>query len=560
MKQSQSARKLPTGKTPPASSSSAKRPAYTPNREDPNTLARLNASEERVAQLEVTVNELRTQMAKMILEMKELKQVGQIAPKATNVARLRHDSNIDPITPARSRSTTNGALRSSRPTSARKQPIGASSLPAASPQRSIIDQNEALVGCQCWLEISIGGRPKGKIIFDLYWDIAPKTCENFRAMCTGERGRCNETAKKLHYKGTRFHRILPGFIAQGGDIINHDGTSGTSIYGSSFPDENFIAKHDGPGVLSMANAGPNTNGSQFFITTVATSWLDGKNVVFGKIAEGLSILQDIEKVGTKSGKPKRLVIVTNCGIKRVAGSSPPRSASLTRVPSRSTTPSKSLTPKRKENTPHSGSRSGSVSRQNSKDASSSSTTPLQTPSKKTSKDSSDELIKVFMEFTVDREPLGRIVIELRNDLLPNTCENFRALCTGELNYGYEGSRIHRIFHDFLIQGGDITSDDGMGGRSAFSDGPDDPGYFEDEDFSLQHNGEGVVSMANCGPNTNTSQFMLLLKGYQDLDGKNVAFGKVVEGINVLREMNKYCFSRDDATPSKIITISSCGQL
>lgn len=151
-----------------------------------------------------------------------------------------------------------------------------------------------------------------RVTFSLYWDVVPKTAENFRALCTGERGR-GSFGKPLSFKGCPLHRIIPGFMAQGGDFTRGDGTGGESIYGRKFQDENFKRKHTKPGMLSMANAGPNSNGSQFFITFTSTPHLDGKHVVFGEVAEGMDVIKKIERLGTPSGKTIRPVRIANCG-------------------------------------------------------------------------------------------------------------------------------------------------------------------------------------------------------------------------------------------------------
>jgi cyclophilin family peptidyl-prolyl cis-trans isomerase len=146
----------------------------------------------------------------------------------------------------------------------------------------------------------------------LYTDITPLTCDNFRALCTGEKG-VGRQGLALDYKGCKFHRIIPAFMIQGGDFTNGDGTGGESIYGAAFKDENFKIKHTKGGLLSMANSGPNTNGSQFFITTVATPWLDGKHVVFGEVVDGIDIVKAMEKLGRDNGKPKADVSIADCG-------------------------------------------------------------------------------------------------------------------------------------------------------------------------------------------------------------------------------------------------------
>lgn len=163
-----------------------------------------------------------------------------------------------------------------------------------------------------FFDVEAGGQALGRITFELFADVVPKTAENFRALCTGEKGIGN-SGKPLHYKGSTFHRVIPDFMLQGGDFTAGNGTGGESIYGEKFADENFNLKHTTPGLLSMANAGKNTNGSQFFITTVVTSWLDGKHVVFGKVTDGMDIVRTIEGLGSGSGKTSKKIVIADCG-------------------------------------------------------------------------------------------------------------------------------------------------------------------------------------------------------------------------------------------------------
>ncbi len=161
------------------------------------------------------------------------------------------------------------------------------------------------------LDVSIGDQPAGTITIELFADVVPKTAENFRALCTGEKGK-GQSGKDLTYAGSPFHRIIPEFMIQGGDFTRGNGTGGESIYGEKFADENFTLKHTEAGMLSMANAGPNSNGSQFFITVAATPWLDGKHVVFGKVVDGMDVVKAVEAQGSRSGQPKQPVTLTAC--------------------------------------------------------------------------------------------------------------------------------------------------------------------------------------------------------------------------------------------------------
>ncbi|KAG5962142.1 cyclophilin peptidyl-prolyl cis-trans isomerase Cyp2 [Claviceps arundinis] len=156
-----------------------------------------------------------------------------------------------------------------------------------------------------FFQVSANGSPLGRIIFKLYDDVVPRTAANFRALATGEKG--------FGYAGSSFHRVIPQFMLQGGDFTNNNGTGGKSIYGEKFADENFNLRHTKPGLLSMANAGPNTNGSQFFITTVVTSWLDGKHVVFGEVVDGMDVVQKIEGLGSQSGKTTQKITIDQSG-------------------------------------------------------------------------------------------------------------------------------------------------------------------------------------------------------------------------------------------------------
>jgi len=180
-------------------------------------------------------------------------------------------------------------------------------------ERDVPAPGDTTVTTRCFFDIAINGKRTGRIVFGLFGAHVPKTVENFRALCTGEEGVSAISGKPLTYKGNCFHRIVKGLALQGGDFTLQNGQGGESVYGLTFEDEAFGIPHDAPGTLSMANRGPNTNGSQFIITKVPTPGLDGKHVVFGRVIEGMDVLDACDAVGTEGGGPLGQVSIIDCG-------------------------------------------------------------------------------------------------------------------------------------------------------------------------------------------------------------------------------------------------------
>lgn len=365
-----------------------------------------------------------------------------------------------------------------------------------------------------FFDIRIGNDAPRRVVFELFKDVTPKTAENFRALCTGEKGKGSQ-GKPLHYKGCKFHRVIPGFMLQGGDFTKGNGTGGESIYGGKFRDENFKRKHDKPGLLSMANAGPHTNGSQFFITTVKTPHLNGKHCVFGQVIDGLDVIRLVEKQGSGTGSTKTKISIADCG---------------------ELEKKEKATPKKRK-------------------AEDTLASPTE---KKATTDASGDKSLVFFTVSIGGHRAGKIVMKLFHKTVPKTAANFKALCTGEKGVGksgkplhFKGCAFHRVIKDFMLQGGDFTQGNGMGGESIYGE------TFRDENFKYQHNKPGMMSMANSGPHTNGSQFFITTVATPHLDAKHVVFGKVVKGMKIVRKIENLRVNSDDVPVEKVV-IADCG--
>ncbi|XP_022106055.1 peptidyl-prolyl cis-trans isomerase B-like [Acanthaster planci] len=191
------------------------------------------------------------------------------------------------------------------------------------PQAAVAEQKKGpKVTDIVYFDISIGGEDLGRIEIGLFGKTVPKTVKNFKILANIHREKPEDVTLNKGYKGSKFHRVIDDFMIQGGDFTNGDGTGGKSIYGERFPDENFKLSHYGAGWLSMANAGKDTNGSQFFITLVKTTWLDGKHVVFGKVLNGMDFVRKIGKTEVMNSKPKKDVIIKECGILELPNGKP----------------------------------------------------------------------------------------------------------------------------------------------------------------------------------------------------------------------------------------------
>ncbi|XP_033119735.1 peptidyl-prolyl cis-trans isomerase B-like [Anneissia japonica] len=337
------------------------------------------------------------------------------------------------------------------------------------------------------MDISIGGKAAGPITIALFGNEVPRTVKNFVSLA-GKKG-------KEGYKGSKFHRVVKDFMMQGGDFLTDDGTGSTSIYGKYFDDENFDLKHHDAGWVAMANAGPNTNGHQFYIITKPAEWLNGRNVVFGKVVEGMDTVDKMADVKTDSKqKPVQDIVITDS---RVVDSSAQVSYD-----------------------------DGEVDALVTKEA--------------------------YMDISIGGEAVGRIVIGLCEKIAPRTIKNFEAFLTNPtIKEGYKGSIFHRVIADFMIQGGDFLEGNGYGFTSIYGE------VFDDENFKLKNYGAGWVGMANKGVNTNGSQFYITTVKTPWLDGKHVVFGKVLEGMDVVRAIESNPTGEKDK-PIKEVVIEDCG--
>jgi len=348
-----------------------------------------------------------------------------------------------------------------------------------------------------FFDVAIGSNNNvGRIEFELFDDVVPKTAENFRALCTGEKGVHSGSGKPFHYKGIKFHRIIPGFMIQGGDFTKQNGTGGVSIYGNKFRDENFREKHTEPGLLSMANAGKHTNGSQFFITTEKTPWLDGKHVVFGRVVKGMDIVRSLERQGSDSGATRQTCKIVNCG---QLGSAP----AAAQAGSSQCFFDISV----------GGAPVGRIT------------------------------FKLYDETTPKTCKNFRQLCTGESQKRTNTNQKLH----------FKGSSFHRVIKDFMLQGGDFTRGNGTGGWSIYGE------TFRDENFQKRHTKPGLLSMANAGRNTNGSQFFITTKATPWLDNKHVVFGEVVQGMEIVRSIENGKTDSNDK-PRNEVKITNCGTL
>jgi len=336
-----------------------------------------------------------------------------------------------------------------------------------------------------FFDISHGSQKMGRIVLGLFNETVPITVTNFLALCTHQKG--------YGFKGSNFHRVIKDFLMQGGDFTIGDGSGGHSIYPKNFfKDENFVLSHYGSGWLAMANAGNDSNTSQFYITFKRTAWLDGKHVVFGKVLEGMEVVRKVEEVETVKDKPTLDVKIMDAG-----------------------------------------------------------QLPLEQPFEVSTKPEVTK--KVFFDLKIGNKDIGRIVIGLLGEIAPKTVENFYQLCTFQNGYGFKGNKFHRVIKGFMMQGGDITTGDGSGGKSIYGL------RFPDENFKLQHFGAGWVAMANAGPDTNGSQFYIIFGPTPWLDGSHTVFGKVLEGMDVVTTVEETPTGSHDK-PLEDVLMSDVGAL
>ena len=380
-----------------------------------------------------------------------------------------------------------------------------------------------------YLDFTYGGDEAGRVEVGLFGKAAPKTVANFKGLVQGQ--------AFGGYKDSKVHRLEPGYVMQMGDYELGNGYGGRSIYDTAdnrFDDENLAIRFGGRGTISMANKGPDTNGSQFCIMLGETPQLNGKYQVFGFLLDGMGTVDFLEKKG-KLGPAAKEIRISDCGFLPLTAPAPPAE------------PAASLA----EPAPAAAAVPAAVA------------VPTPAPAKCMGGPCPAEVTdRVYLDIAINGRPLGRVELGLFGDVVPMTVGNFKSLMEAcEFGGGYLGNIFHRVIPGFMMQGGDITATGN--GRVP---------TFDDENFDIKFFGKGTLAMANSGPDTNGSQFFICFGDTPWLDGRHVVFGSVLSGYAVVAGVEKAYetptggdrrltqSSPEDDTPILVVEISACGVL